>query len=266
MLQATRMWEKSFIFVIFLIIKACGQSYFEIMVYHIYRKYLLPSSRQSIIHILDIGAHDTEWARNIQQILYDYQIEFFQIEGNNQHASRLEEFGHLYCLALVGDIDGETVIFHKSNYPEYTTGNSIFKELSTIYEHDTMETRQMYRLDTILNEASYDEIFEIVKYDVQGSEKKALLGSENTLKRMDSGMIVIESALLPVNGGNAASLLDIQLILESFGFTLVDVMGEHYLKTSTGCQLVQIDAIYVKKNRAVLNDETERFSWPPVPG
>jgi FkbM family methyltransferase len=250
-----------------------GQTYAELHNNQIYSQYLSSSylqkkARNQPLLVLDVGAHDTKWAQTIQKLLSTYDLEFFQIEGNSEHLPHLESFGHLFCLSLVGDVDGEVVEFHKSNYPDYTTGNSIFRERSVIYEHDSVESRHMYRLDTVLSEAMYgDEIFDLVKYDVQGSEKKALLGSEITLRRMESGIIVIESALLPVNGGDAASLLDIQFVLESFGFSMIDVQAEHYLKTSTGFQLLQIDGVYQKRNYSDLHTggEEEEYSWPPQP-
>jgi FkbM family methyltransferase len=254
-----------------------GLSYAEINNYLIYKQYLSSSyvrkkAQNKPLHILDVGAHDTKWAQTLQLVLSPYELEFFQIEGNSEHLSHLESFGHLFCLTLVGDVDGEIVEFHKSNYPEYTTGNSIFRERSNIYEHESVETRHMYRLDTVLSEAMFDEIFDLVKFDVQGSEKKALLGSENTLRKMDSGIIVIESALLPVNGGEAASLLDIQFVLESFGFSMIDVQAEHYLSTTTNFRLLQIDAVYRKQNYNYLSssdglqvEDEEEYSWPPVP-
>jgi FkbM family methyltransferase len=244
-----------------------GQSYAEVTDYSIFNQYLPhPSVPKTKLHVLDVGAHDTSWARSLQNYLTNYEVEFFQIEGNRDHAHHLESFGHMYCLSLVGDLDEEIVQFHKSNYPDFTTGNSIYREISNIYEHDTIETRTMYRLDTILAASSSDELlFDLVKYDVQGAEKKALLGSEGTLRKIQSGIVIIESALLPVNGGAAASLLDIQLVMHSFGFQLVDVLSEHYLVTTTGFQFVQVDAVYRKRNQSeyVVG---EVYSWPPTPG
>jgi hypothetical protein len=257
-----------------------GQKYAEIHDYTIFDRYLPPHhspiTPRTKLHVLDVGAHDTSWARSLQIYLTNYELEFFQIEGNLDHASALEDFGHTYCLSLVGDIDEEIVEFHKSIYPGFTTGNSIYRELSRVYEHDTIERRTMFRLDTLLDAATSavtDDgavgegiVFDLVKYDVQGSEKKALLGSAETLKKIQSGMVIIESALLPVNGGTAASLLDIQLVMDSFGFQIIGVLSEHYLITDTGFQFVQIDAVYMKQNRSVLlEDEEEMYSWPPVP-
>ena len=255
-----------FLLFVFFWVESHGQTYAELHNNEIYSTYLssIYHHKKQPLHILDIGAHDTKWAKTIQQLLSSYPLEFFQIEGNSEHLSHLESFGHLFCLTLLGDIDEEIVQFHKSKYPDYTTGNSIFRERSVIYEDDNVETRSMYRLDTVLLEAMYENvIFDLVKYDVQGAEKKALLGSEMTLRRMNSGIVVIESALLPVNGGDAASLLDIQLVLESFGFSMIDVQAEHYVKTSTGFKLLQIDAVYRKQNYSDLHNE--EYSWPPLP-
>ena len=125
--------------------------------------------------ILDIGAYKGEWTRNAKKIFPDSS--FFLIEANKDLEDFLKLTGENYKVSVLGSENNKIINYFKcKNFP-HPTGNSVFKEKSKfIFEP---EERKTDKLDSIFKN---DEIFDLIKMDVQGSELEIIKGGNETIK------------------------------------------------------------------------------------
>jgi len=189
--------------------------------------------------ILDIGAHHGDWARLAKQIFPNSNILMF--EANQDNEQILKNSGFDYEIALLGNVDNESVDYYaiKSGY---TTGNSIFKEKSKHYTGDGFETRTltMTTVDKLLEKrGSVKPNF--IKMDVQGAELLVLEGCKNSLDVCD--FILLETQTLEYNK-NAPMMSDVISKLDALGYQVFDIFGLHYLPNQ---MLFQLDILFVKK-------------------
>jgi FkbM family methyltransferase len=226
------------------------------------------SSQDQMLSVLDVGAHDGSWSRTLNSAFFN-RLKFYHIEGNYDHESSLLNSGNWVFMGLVGDRDDEIVQYHMSTHPDSTTGNSIFCELTEYYDDHIVEIRSTLKIDTILTRSGLSVIpFDIAKFDIQGSEVKALLGARQTIALMNNGVIILECSLLPMNGPDAASLLDVMHTLQQFGYNAQDILEEHYLlDTSQQLIPIQVDILFAREDRSFLQREENMgyYSWPPRP-
>ena len=177
--------------------------------------------------ILDIGAYKGEWTRNAKKIFLDSS--FFLIEANKDLEDFLKLTGENYKISVLGSENNKMINYFKcKNFP-HPTGNSIFKEKSKfIFEP---EERKTDKLDSIFKN---NEIFDLIKIDVQGSELEIIKGGNDTVKK--TRFLILELQISEYNEG-APMINEVVSYLKDLNFVLVDILDFIY---SEG-ELIQCD-------------------------
>mgnify|MGYP001226069003 CR=1 FL=1 len=184
--------------------------------------------------ILDIGAYKGEWTRNAKKIFLDSS--FFLIEANKDLEDFLKLTGENYKISVLGSENNKMINYFKcKNFP-HPTGNSIFKEKSKfIFEP---EERKTDKLDSIFKN---NEIFDLIKIDVQGSELEIIKGGNDTVKK--TRFLILELQISEYNEG-APMINEVVSYLKDLNFVLVDILDFIY---SEG-ELIQCDGLFINKN------------------
>ena len=184
--------------------------------------------------ILDIGAYKGEWTRNAKKIFFDSS--FFLIEANKDLEDFLKLTGENYKISVLGSENNKMINYFKcKNFP-HPTGNSIFKEKSKfIFEP---EERKTDKLDSIFKN---NEIFDLIKIDVQGSELEIIKCGNDTVKK--TRFLILELQISEYNEG-APMINEVVSYLKDLNFVLVDILDFIY---SEG-ELIQCDGLFINKN------------------
>lgn len=184
--------------------------------------------------ILDIGAYKGEWTRNAKKIFSDSS--FFLIEANKDLEEYLMLTGENYKISVLGSENNKIINYFKcKNFP-HPTGNSVFKEKSKfIFEP---EERKTDKLDSIFRN---DDIFDLIKMDVQGSELEIIKGGNETIKK--TKFLILELQISEYNK-DAPMINEVVSYLKGVNFVLVDILDFIY---SDG-ELIQCDGLFLNKN------------------
>lgn len=212
--------------------------------------------------ILDIGAHNGQWSRDMSQSSIFSGANFFHIEANTAHEELLKQTGHPYAIALVGDVDNKEINYFTADpaVAATDTGNSIFRENTVYFQNHGTVRMPMYTVDTILQSAGIVNTisFQIAKLDVQGAEVLALKGMSKFLKR-DEPLVITEVSVVPYNDG-APSFFEVHVAMEALGYVFFDILEEHHYFLSSGERmLLQMDVVWAPRGRAVFNNS---HTWP----
>ncbi len=214
---------------------------------------------QQVKWILDVGALNGGFSIALNKTGLFPDANYFLIEANTRYASVLEGLGFPHAIALVGDVDGAEVSYFTlnddiiSNGTYIDTGSSIYKEHRNLYdEHSNEHKRQTFRIDTIIETIGMGDVeFQVVKFDIQGSELKAIRGAEALLSRSAMMVAILETSIIPYNeGDDFPTKMAIQLEMERLGFVLVDIVSVSRLLSMADRSLnvpVQADYIFVKR-------------------
>jgi FkbM family methyltransferase len=118
--------------------------------------------------VLDIGAHKGTWITEFKK--HYPNIKFVMIEANEDHISDLIKIGP-YITALVGKEDKE-VDYYVCDDKQNNHGNGMYKE-NTNVPFKTVK-KQCVTLDSLF---SFNQMFDLIKMDVQGAELDIIQGS-----------------------------------------------------------------------------------------
>ena len=128
--------------------------------------------------ILDIGAWNGFWTKNVKQIWPD--AHYTCVEAGPKHEKKLKEITSDYHIAVLGDSNREVKMYlreidkgskKKVTYTKGSTLFGIFKDY---------ETRQMTTLDNLVGK---DAQFDLIKQDVQGAEIMVMQGAPDIFTR-----------------------------------------------------------------------------------
>lgn len=189
--------------------------------------------------VLDIGAHEGNWAKDFLDIFPESNV--FMIEGNRDTVDKLKPTGIPYTIAMLSDRVKSTT-FYKTKLP-CTTGNSLYKE-NTVFFSDpdsyTKETVITTTLTEVVNKHDLSDI-DLIKLDVQGSERDILAGGIDVLEKCK--FLILELPISEYNNG-APNLVEILNFLDKHGFKMYDIIDLQYLDQV----LIQFDAIFIRKD------------------
>mgnify|MGYP003141102091 FL=1 len=130
------------------------------------------------IKILDIGAWNGFWTKNVKEIWPD--AHYTCIEAGPKHEKKLKEITSDYHIAVLGDSNRDVKMYlreidkgskKKVTYTKGSTLFGIFKDY---------EIRQMTTLDTLVGK---DAQFDLIKQDVQGAEIMVMQGAPDIFTR-----------------------------------------------------------------------------------
>ena len=128
--------------------------------------------------ILDIGAWNGFWTKNVKEIWPD--AHYTCIEAGPKHDKKLKEITSDYHIAVLGDSNRDVKMYlreidkgskKKVTYTKGSTLFGIFKDY---------EIRQMTTLDTLVGK---DAQFDLIKQDVQGAEIMVMQGAPDIFTR-----------------------------------------------------------------------------------
>lgn len=189
--------------------------------------------------VLDIGAYEGYWSKDIKTLFPSCQP--FMIEGDKDKNDKLKACEIPYEIALLSD-EKKSATFYKS-HSIYTTGNSIYREDSIYFKGDHYHTEQVHTitLKEIVEKRDIKDI-DMIKLDVQGSEKDIMMGGLDIVRNCK--VIFIEMSITEYNIGSP-SFTEVNNFLDQIGFQLIDIVDFHY--TTDGKKLLYFDAIYMKK-------------------
>lgn len=183
--------------------------------------------------VLDIGANTGDFSR----ILHHYHpaCEFILNEANPYLTDELSKLPFYFEIKPLSNSNGNREFFYERINP-ICTGASFYKENTEWYADGKFE---IITLPTsTLDSCNYfsNQVIDLIKIDVQGSELDILQGGNRTLSR--TKFVLIECSLLPYN--HNAPLMDAVLdYLQSIGFDIVDILEYH----KTTDRIFQMDVL-----------------------
>tara|TARA_B100000242_G_C43017748_1_gene473412 strand:+ start:862 stop:1464 length:603 start_codon:yes stop_codon:yes gene_type:complete len=130
------------------------------------------------IKILDIGAWNGFWTKNVKEIWPN--AHYTCIEAGPKHEKKLKDIADLYHIEVLGDSNREVKMYlreidkgsrKKVTYTKGSTLFGIFKDF---------EIRQMKTLDRLVGK---DAEFDLIKQDVQGAEIMVMQGAPDIFTR-----------------------------------------------------------------------------------
>lgn len=206
--------------------------------------------------VLDVGANIGEWAQDVQSLFPNTSI--FMIEGNEKHREVLKSRNMDFEIALVGENE-RNITYYVSKVDARGTGNSVFRENTAHFPDKNTElvSARIQRIDDILENRGINKKFQFLKYDIQGSEYNALLGSIKTMK--DAEVIHTEVAIMNYNQG-ASSFMSLHSLMELSGFAIYDTFG--LARGGNGYVAIGYDLVWVKKTSPLWRRKCTGFPIP----
>jgi FkbM family methyltransferase len=185
---------------------------------------------------LDIGANTGQFATEWQKIFPSCKIT--SIEPNPYCEKGLKKLGINYLQYGISDKVGELELI----VPKIKTnskGGSFYKEINfnSLADEDLLKIKVPV---TTLDALFPNEMFDVIKIDVQGAELDVINGGVLTLS--NSPYVIIEVSLTPYNEG--APLADIIVKrMENLNFFVKDIVDRHIDKKD---KIIQLDLLFSK--------------------
>ncbi len=193
--------------------------------------------------ILDIGAYHGNWSKMVHEIWPKAAI--VMIEANADHLPTLSSIPWAHTeITLLGDKNQKSVNYYATQ-TDNTSGNSIFKEQTHVFDNCEIRKLPMTTLDEIVQKNTSKKI-DFIKIDTQGSELSILKGGKETLKKTE--FVLLETQILEYNL-RAPNMLEIATYMEKIGFRVFDLLETHYIPTG---ELIQIDFLFAKNDSKFL--------------
>lgn len=188
--------------------------------------------------ILDIGANWGLWAQQIKDIYPDASV--LSIEGNPNCLTKLKENNPNCFIGLLGETE-KMVDFHLPNHNDQCEGASVFKENSTFYEGGYSIKLPIRTLD------SFNQTFDFIKIDTQGSELDIIKGGLNTI--LNCSVLQLELSSKRYNAG-APLVGEVISYLYNLDFHIYDIMNLYYWAGPYNTTLYnQSDFIFINKKK-----------------
>jgi FkbM family methyltransferase len=206
----------------------------------------------SIRTIIDIGAHEGEFASEIHRLLPEAKIYSFEplakpFKALNQRMQKTPHFKS-YNFAL-SDREGEENMHCSDDF----TPSSSFLEMSDMHKEafpftakNILEKVYISTLDKIIKEKNFSlENNVLLKIDTQGHEKKVLQGAKETLKKVK--IIMVETSFYELYKGQPL-FKDVLDFLYQEGFYYAGHWGEP-LRRPTDGMILQEDSLFIKSDK-----------------
>jgi FkbM family methyltransferase len=189
--------------------------------------------------ILDIGANVGQFYRLCKTTYPEAYV--FSIEASPECEAELSKLTDQYYIGLLAK-DSEPYEFYTRKNDPTSTGNSVYKELTSFFDEEHLEVRnyQGVMLDSLFTDTSE---FDLIKLDTQGSELDILRGGKN-LVSLAKG-ILLEVSLVPYNE-NAPLQSEVEKYMDSIGFYPAVVLGDS--RHPITHNIIQHDVLYLRTN------------------
>jgi FkbM family methyltransferase len=184
---------------------------------------------------LDIGAHVGDFSTIVKRNFP--QCNIIMVEANPFCEEHLKKLNIDYEILGLSSQKGTAELFIE-NSNKLGTGASLYKENTDWYGEEKIK-KVTVELDTLDNKNYFsNELIDLVKMDVQGSELDILLGGRKTIKR--SKYVLMEVSLVQYNIG--APLMDTLVEkMKEYEFRIENILN--YNKLNNG-QIFQMDILF----------------------
>jgi len=195
------------------------------------KKYFEPKS------VLDIGSNVGQFYNEIKLIFPNAY--YYLVEASESCELVLETLNVDYSICLLSDYEKEVDFYIRKNEPR-CTGNSIYRENTSFYDDDQIliEKRQTKTLSNLLN----NQIFDLIKIDVQGSEIDIINGGLDIIKEAKG--ILMEVSLMEYNQ-NSPTKEFVYEYMDNLGFKPVELIGN--INHPLTYELIQQDILFLNK-------------------
>lgn len=129
--------------------------------------------------VYDIGCCVLEFTKTIMEIWPNTTVVLF--DAFDKAEFLYKQTGLAYHLGVLSDTDGKQVKFYQHDTIPF--GNSYYREIgspSNIFPPDSYKMYTTYRLDSVVKDRGFP-LPDLVKIDVQGSERDVIQGGMETL-------------------------------------------------------------------------------------
>ena len=206
--------------------------------------------------VIDIGANIGEFTSSLSSICPD--VDITMIEANPNCKGKLSEIGYPFSILTLSNKKKEKVKFFINKDDDVCTGSSLYKQNRLYLDIDWREIEvDTYLLDDL---NIYPEGIDLIKMDVQGSEKDIIEGSVNTLKR--TNYLLLECSFANYNIG-APQTEEVISSVEKFGFYPLKILSEHWSRIGIDVTPVsvvqQIDVLFSKIKNNLCQEKIAQY-------
>jgi len=194
-------------------------------------------------NILDIGAEKGNWTKEIRNIFPSCNYTLIEPIKYKELDRYINDPNIKIINTIVNDYNGEVDWYELCN-----TGDSIMKERTHHFIDINPITRACITLDTLFNN---NEIFEIIKLDVQGAELKVLDGGKNLIK--NTNFIILEMPFFGQYNEGVSTFLEHISKLDELGFIPYDITEQHR-SGPNNILLFQIDICFINKGHKLISE------------
>ena len=194
--------------------------------------------------VIDVGANTGWFAQNLGQICP--MVNITMIEANPNCEDRLSDIGYPYAIVALSNDVKENVKFYINKDDNICCGASLYKEDTKFYDDCVVIEVETHTLD---EGELYPDGVDLLKIDVQGSEKDILEGSFETLKRTKH--ILLECSFSNYNSG-APQIEDVVDFIKKNGFYPMAILEEHWSRPGIDLPVSvvhQIDVLFSNVKR-----------------
>ena len=192
--------------------------------------------------VVDIGANTGWFASCLGRVCPS--VDITMIEANPNCEEQLSKIGYPYAIAALSNVAKEKVKFFINKNDAICCGASLYKEDTKFYEDCVEIEVETHTLDEV---ELYPNGIDLLKIDVQGSEKDILEGATNTLERTKN--ILLECSFSNFNVGSP-QIEEIVEFAQSKGFYPRAIFEEHWSRPGVDLPVKvvhQIDVLFSKK-------------------
>jgi FkbM family methyltransferase len=177
------------------------------------RQYVNPKT------VIDVGANTGWFALNLKEVCPN--VDITMIEANPNCEEYLDQVGFSYAIVALSNETKDNAKFYLNKNDKICTGASLYKEDTKFYDDCLTFEVETHTLD---EGNLYPEGIDLLKIDVQGSEKDILMGATETLTRTKN--LLIECSFYEYNIGSPL-VEDIVFYLKEYGFYPKHILSEH---------------------------------------
>jgi len=193
-------------------------------------------------NILDIGAEKGNWTKMVRRTFPSCRFTLIEPIAYKELSRYAGDPNITVINTIINDYNGDVGWYEKCN-----TGDSIMKELTHHFSDVIPNTRKCVTLDTLFNN---NEVFEIIKIDVQGAELKVLEGGKKLIQNTE--FIILEMPFLCQYNEGTPTFLEHIAKLDSLGFIPYDIVEFHRCGPGN-VLLFQIDICFIKKGHNLIS-------------
>ncbi|MDT7041430.1 FkbM family methyltransferase [Candidatus Nitronereus thalassa] len=191
--------------------------------------------------IIDVGAYQGEWTRNIKSIFPESKVHMIDALAKEDYLRKVQENlpGVSYGIHLLGSETGLEKTFF-----ECETGSSYYEENTNVQK--TQTTRKTKTLDEVIAETGFAlSPSSLLKIDAQGAELDILKGAKQVLSDVD--FVYLEMPIIQYNR-NAPDFEAYIHHMASLGYGVFDV---------STCQirqdfLLQVDLLFARQTSPII--------------